>query len=364
MLVVRHEPELGQAERKVLLVEDTHDDRFAVAGRDGRDAQVQLAALHLDLDAAVLRDAALGKLHVGHELEALQDCALEAARRGFLLAQHAVDAVADAEARLHRLEVDVGGAGDERAHDDLRAELDDRGVLFVRLGAAELVLQAHRLVGGGVLLLRLVRIDDAQEARHFVVHVLVGVEHPEGRVNLLDRGDDAFDVLAEHRAQRVERLEIERVGHRHGERAVLLVEGHDLELARQIAGQQRALRVAHLGLRDVHELHAEGVRDGAEHVVFGDVVALQERVPRRFTGLRGAGGRRVGHILRDDGVFEGGGGGGNVESVVRRADSGGCRPLCAAGCPKCIKKTGPVQRKRFARGAFASAPDLWHDCAP
>jgi len=53
-LVVREEPELGQAQLEALLVEDSHDDGFAVDGRQDRNAQVDVAAAGAGLDAPVL----------------------------------------------------------------------------------------------------------------------------------------------------------------------------------------------------------------------------------------------------------------------------------------------------------------------
>ena len=50
----------------------------------------------------------------------------EAARRRLDLVQHAVDAVADGEPVLERLDVDVGGAHLERVGDDERHEPDHR----------------------------------------------------------------------------------------------------------------------------------------------------------------------------------------------------------------------------------------------
>src|SRR5690606_40762361 len=66
-LVVAEEAELGQTELKALLVENTHDDALAVRGRQGRDAQVDLLARHVNLDTAVLRDAFLGDRDVRSE---------------------------------------------------------------------------------------------------------------------------------------------------------------------------------------------------------------------------------------------------------------------------------------------------------
>ena len=91
-------------------VEQAHHDAFAVERGQRGDAEVHFAAEDLDLDAAVLRQAALGDIQLGHQLQARDDGGLQLARRRLLVEQHAVDAVADAEFLLERLDVDVAGA--------------------------------------------------------------------------------------------------------------------------------------------------------------------------------------------------------------------------------------------------------------
>ena len=207
---------------------------------------------------------------------------------------------------LHRLEVDVGRAGDEGAHDDLRAELDDRGVLFAGGGGAELVLEAERLLvlrAAALGLLLLVAVDLVQEAGHHV-DVLVGIEHPERGGDLLERGDRALDVLAEDGAERVERLEVHRVGHRDREDAVLLVERDDAELLGELARQERADGVVHLQAGDVEELHPELLGQGAEDVVLLDLVGPDQGVDDRGAGLGGVGRDGVDQGLGDHLVLE------------------------------------------------------------
>ena len=63
-----------------------------------------------ELDAAVLRQALLGDVQLGHDLQARDDRRLEVLdlRRDRGFHQHAVNAVADAQLVLERLDVDVG----------------------------------------------------------------------------------------------------------------------------------------------------------------------------------------------------------------------------------------------------------------
>ena len=88
-------------------VEDAQHDALAVQRRQGRDAQVDLLAHHPQLDAAVLRQAALGDVELGHDLDARDDRGLQPARRRLDVVEHAVDAVADLDLVLERLDVDV-----------------------------------------------------------------------------------------------------------------------------------------------------------------------------------------------------------------------------------------------------------------
>ena len=60
------------------LVQEPHHDAFAVQHRDHRHADVDLAAGNAELDAAVLRQALLGDVQPGHDLQAADDRGLKA----------------------------------------------------------------------------------------------------------------------------------------------------------------------------------------------------------------------------------------------------------------------------------------------
>ena len=51
-------------------VEQAHHHAFAVQRGQGGNAQIHFAAQRLDFDAAVLRQAALGDVQLGHQLHA------------------------------------------------------------------------------------------------------------------------------------------------------------------------------------------------------------------------------------------------------------------------------------------------------
>ena len=87
--------------------------------------------LDAHLDAAVLRQALLGDVEPGHDLDAADDGRLEAVdlRRQRLRLQQAVDAVADAQAVFFRLDVDVAGPLVGGLDQDFVDQLDDRRFL-------------------------------------------------------------------------------------------------------------------------------------------------------------------------------------------------------------------------------------------
>ena len=101
---------------QVALVEDAHTDLLAVHRGQRADAEVDRATGDLDLEASVLRLALLGDVHgVGHDLDARDHAVLHPLGRIHDLVEHAVDAVADAQALLEGLDVDVRRAALDRA---------------------------------------------------------------------------------------------------------------------------------------------------------------------------------------------------------------------------------------------------------
>ena len=93
------------------------------------DAHVDRAAGDRQRQAAVLRQAALGDVEVGHDLHARDDAASHARGDPLRGGEHAVDAVLDARLAGDRSEVDVAGAELDGLGDDRVDELDDRRVV-------------------------------------------------------------------------------------------------------------------------------------------------------------------------------------------------------------------------------------------
>ena len=90
-------------------VEHADDDALAEHRRQHADAQVDRVAADVQLDAAVLRQPALGDVEVRHDLDAAGMAGGQVARRRHHLVEHAVAAVAHLVLVLERLEVDVRG---------------------------------------------------------------------------------------------------------------------------------------------------------------------------------------------------------------------------------------------------------------
>ena len=112
-------------------IENTDDDLFAVRGRQNRDTQIDFFAHHLDAETAVLRNAALGDVEAGENLDARGDRELQRFRRRFRRDQFAIDAITQLQRVLKRLDVNVGRLFLDRLGQDQVDDLDDRRVFAV-----------------------------------------------------------------------------------------------------------------------------------------------------------------------------------------------------------------------------------------
>ena len=209
---------------------------------------VDAVVLEADLDAAVLRQPLLGDVELRHDLDARGDRIAELHRRLHDVVENAVDAVADAQLLLVRLDVDVAGALLDRRHQDDVHQLDDRRFLALlgeRLGADLLELLEDLDVVGVV------------ERRHLLERLAGRFERarPPARrrcrrgdrlaVVLLDRLDDRgfrrhdrLDVVARHELDVVHGEHVGRVGHRDRQRRAGARERDDLVLLRGFGGNQ------------------------------------------------------------------------------------------------------------------------------
>ena len=91
-------------------VEQPQDRLLAVHGRIGRAAEIEPPILDRRAEAAVLRQAVLGDVHAGEHLDPRDQRRRQLDRQQRDVAERAVDAEADAEVFLARLEMDVARA--------------------------------------------------------------------------------------------------------------------------------------------------------------------------------------------------------------------------------------------------------------
>ena len=200
--VVGVHADLGQVERDDRAVEHPHDDALAEHRGQHADAQIDRVAADGQLDAAVLRQAALGDVEVGHHLDAGGDGERQVPRRRNHFEQHAVGLDADAELVLERLEVQVAGVVLDRQQQHHVQQLADRGAVGQGLDVG----QVDRPV-------RLERLRPLLPARRRppASSTMLSTLSLLSRVVALERlhassvsvGDDDADVVAQERPQLV-----------------------------------------------------------------------------------------------------------------------------------------------------------------
>ena len=104
---LRRHAELVQGEKAAALVKQAHHHRFAVLRGHGGNTHVDRLLAHTDIETAVLRQAFFRNIQTGHQLQAQSDGTGNFAVSFSLQVQCAVDAEADLQARLLRLDMDV-----------------------------------------------------------------------------------------------------------------------------------------------------------------------------------------------------------------------------------------------------------------
>ena len=261
------EAELREVELQRVLVEDPEDRLLAEDRRQGRHAKVDLAGAVPELEAPVLRHAALGDVQVRHDLEAREDRGLETFGRREHLVEHAVDPEPDPEHLLVRLEVYVRGAFLDRVHEHHVDELDDR-----RLVGRLLQLEGVDL---GAVLVALHDLDVGEVRRH-VLHdagdrlgfrLVVTVDR------LLDRrlrGDERQHLEVRHEGDVVQREHVGRVGHRERERVPHPPDRQHLVLLRDRRRDELQDLQIDLELREGDGRHAILAREEADQLLLVD----------------------------------------------------------------------------------------------
>jgi hypothetical protein len=252
--VIVAEPDVGQVVQDVLAVEQTNRDAFAPLDRGrGGYAHVDVFARDLAPDATVLRQALLRDVEPGHDLHTRDDRGNELAGCPSGLIQHTVDAIADHDVLLARLDVDVAGPLFDGVEHQ-RVDPADDGRLVVD------VEDVHQLLGRAHLVLALAL---AQSARVLPapVHLVDGVQD-------LAAGDQQGDkVAAHHAAQVVQPAHVERVGGGHRDGGSLLLDRQQTVLLGERDGYQAGqLGVDLLDVEVGRERDAELGAECAQHV--------------------------------------------------------------------------------------------------
>src|SRR5437867_5928764 len=276
------EAELRHVELQRVFVENAEDRLFAEDRRKRRDAEVDLAGVIPELDAAVLRHPAFGDIEVGHDLQPRENRRFQPLRRRQHLVEHAVHPKADPEDLLVGLEVDVGGAlldGVDQHHVDqfhdrrfvgrlLQLEDVDLGAFLAvlhDLDVAEVGLHVRQDAGDGLGLGLVVAVDRL----------------PDGRL----RRHQRQDLEIRHEGDVVQGEDVRRIRHGERQRVPHLPDRDHLVLPRD--GRRHELQHVgldvELGQRD--RRHAVLPREESDQLVFVDEVEPDED---RADLLRGA----------------------------------------------------------------------------
>ena len=224
------EPDLLDRRRLLGLVEEAHHDRLALDRRQRRDADVEHSARggRGERDASVLRLPALGDVELREHLQARGDADRAASRDPLGLVEHAVDAEADDERVRLRLEVDVARAVLGRFEDDRVDEPDERGVgdAVVDLEIVDLFLVDHLELGGFA------------QSRACAERLRRAREPPELVRDVFACRDAQDDRVPAREAQRVDAVDVLRVGDRHAEGVALEGERDGVDLLEDVERQR------------------------------------------------------------------------------------------------------------------------------
>ena len=127
--VLLREAELIEREQLLRDIHQAHDDDLAGRCRQRRDADVDAPAFCLEQDVAVLRLLVHGDVHARHDLEARNHRRAEIRRHRHDLAQETVDAEAQPDPHLLRLQMHIARMHGHRPPEHEVDELDDAPLL-------------------------------------------------------------------------------------------------------------------------------------------------------------------------------------------------------------------------------------------
>ena len=189
--------------------------------------------------------------------------------------EHTVDAVADAELRLLRLDVNVGRALTIGFGDDLVHEADDRGLL-AHLVDVDLRHRAELFadVVTAVLKHLLNRLGaDAVELLH-------------GLLDLFLRRKDRLDADARDEPKPVRRLRVERIGRDNRQRIGVNAERQHVEL--RDGGRRQFLQGVRIRilLLEINALKPQHLADGEKEILLLHAAELDGRFRQTHAGIR------------------------------------------------------------------------------
>jgi hypothetical protein len=250
-------------------------------------------------EPAVLWQPLLRDVHARHDLEAGDQPFVDPLGQVHDFLEQAVEAVADEDAFLHRLDVDIAGlALDGALHDEID-QVDDRrrlaalfetgnrlfedGVLGPPrqrgIGARHVVAlarsQRHRSGGHGKVASRLRRRENQR---------LVRVPGLNRVHDVTARRDHLFDAIAGLELEILDEAEEQRVRHRDREKVLLQTDGHAHALERDLFGDQDDSRRIRWVLCKVDVRKAELKREGLGDLLFGGEVHPHEHDADTFAG--------------------------------------------------------------------------------
>ena len=259
-------------------IEHAQHDALAKLRRQRRDAQIDRAARDILLDAPVLRQAALGDVHVRHHLNARDDRQREVPRRRRHFVERAVHAVADFEFVLERLEMNVARPVLDRLVQDQIDEANDRrGVRFgfdIR-DRRFVAVECHQLASLAELL------EDLLHAGGLVAVMLF-----QAFLDLLARGKHHLDVAAQREAQIVDRLCIERIDQRDPDGVLLHAHWQGAVQAGQPCGNRTQNFGSEFDCIEIDHFRPERVGDDPVELRFVHNPMIDHRLVDRFPILR------------------------------------------------------------------------------
>ena len=293
-VVLFAETEVTDTDLDVVAIEDTHDHCLTVAGGEQADPHVEIFTAHAGLDPAVLRLSFFGDINTGHDFDTRNERRVQPARRRIAFDQFAVDAVADADFVVKRLDVDVAGPHVDGFGDHQIDEFDDRGAVVVDNTGGRGQLGFGEVDG------RFGEFGDHRIDRF-------GLALPVMAVNcLLDDlfgGHDLLDLFIDDEPQLVDDVESRRVVHGDRQGAILVErEGHDHVFAGDRLGNQLDDRGRNLQRRNIKKCDPEllGLRLADLRRI--DVFKLQQGV-FDFDSQLGSQGLAFGQLLFTDEFF-------------------------------------------------------------